>query len=75
MVRGETMETTLKIGDQVSCKKFGSLKHDFIGTVEKIYDNSAMVSIDKYDESDNITVTDFHNRAIVRLSSMKKVSA
>ncbi|GAW64005.1 hypothetical protein FC65_GL000993 [Ligilactobacillus acidipiscis DSM 15836] len=69
------METTLKIGDQVSCKKFGSLKHDFVGTVEKIYDNSAMVSIDKYDESDNITVTDFHNRAIVRLSSMKKVSA
>ncbi|HIZ96284.1 MAG TPA: DUF2187 domain-containing protein [Candidatus Ligilactobacillus excrementavium] len=69
------METTLKIGDQVNCKRFGSLKHDFVGTIEKIYDNSAMVSIDKFDKSDNVTVTDFHNRAIVRLGNMKKVSA
>ncbi len=69
------METSLKIGDQVDCKKFGSLKHDFVGTIEKFYDNSAMVSIDKYDKSDNITVSDFHKRAIVRLSNIKKVSA
>lgn len=68
------METTLKIGDQVSCKKFGSMKHDFLGTVEKIYDNSAMVSIDKNDAEDDITVTDFHKRAIVRLAGLKKIS-
>ena len=68
------METNLKIGDQVACKKFGSMKHDFVGTIEKIYENSAMVSIDKNDEEDNITVTDFHSRAIVRLSKMKKIS-
>ncbi|GBG94492.1 hypothetical protein LFYK43_09510 [Ligilactobacillus salitolerans] len=66
------MESVFKIGDQVNCKKFGSLQKDFIGTIEKIYDNSAMVSIDKFDESDAVAVADFHNRAIVRLDSIKK---
>lgn len=29
------METKFEIGDRVKCKKFASLTHDFIGTIEK----------------------------------------
>ena len=69
------METKFEIGDRVKCKKFASLTHDFIGTIEKIYENSAMVTIVEHDKADSVVVTDFHNRAVVRLSDMNKVAA
>ena len=36
------METKFEIGDRVKCKKFASLTHDFIGTIEKIYENQLL---------------------------------
>lgn len=69
------MRTDFEIGDRVNCKKFGSLTHDFVGKVEKIYENSAMVSIEEHHDDDSVTVSDFHNRAVVGLKNMKKISA
>ncbi|KRM18827.1 hypothetical protein FC40_GL000612 [Ligilactobacillus hayakitensis DSM 18933 = JCM 14209] len=69
------MENEFKIGDNVKCKKFASLTQDFEGVIEKLYENSAMVSITKHASEDSVVVTDFHNRAVVRLSEMKKLNA
>ena len=69
------METKIEVGDKVKCKKFGSLKHDFIGSVEKKYENSAVVAILEHDNEDSVAVTDFHNRAVVRFDCMKKIYA
>ncbi|KRM96650.1 hypothetical protein FC19_GL000948 [Liquorilactobacillus aquaticus DSM 21051] len=74
MNEGELMEANFEIGEKVKCKKFGALNHDFVGSIEKIYENSAMVSIIEHDDSDELAVSDFHKRAIVRLKSMKKIS-
>jgi hypothetical protein len=70
---GDQMETNFKIGQKVKCKKFGSLNHDFVGSIEKIYENSALVNILEHDQEDEVAVNDFHKRAIVRLKSMKKI--
>ncbi|WP_057896062.1 hypothetical protein [Liquorilactobacillus oeni] len=68
------MDSMFNIGEKVKCKKFGTLTHDFVGSIEKVYENSAMVAILDHDASDEVAVNDFHNRVIVRLRDMKKVS-
>ena len=65
----------VKIGQILAATSEEELKHPFQGKVEKIYENSAMVTIVEHDKADSVVVTDFHNRAVVRLSDMKKVAA
>ncbi|WP_461240877.1 DUF2187 domain-containing protein [Paucilactobacillus sp. N302-9] len=60
-----------EIGDNVKCKKFGSLEHDFAGEIEKVYENSVLVSIKDFDESDQSAVNELNQRAIVRKSEIK----
>lgn len=60
-----------EIGDNVQCKKFGSLEHDFAGEIEKVYENSVLVSIKDFDESDQSAVNELNQRAIVRKSEIK----
>ncbi|AYF92710.1 DUF2187 domain-containing protein [Apilactobacillus bombintestini] len=55
----------LKVGDYVSAPRFGYLKHDFAGTIEKIYENSVMVFIDDHHEEDSIVVNEYNKRAVV----------
>lgn len=69
------METKLKVGDKVTCDKFASLTHDFVGAIEKIYENSAVVEILEHHKDDTVVVGDFHNRAVVALDHMKKKTA
>ncbi|WP_290033745.1 DUF2187 domain-containing protein [Ligilactobacillus cholophilus] len=64
------MAKKFKVGDKVTCKAFGPLKHNFSGTVEKIYENSALIRFSEFDPKDKIAVSDLHNQAIVRLTSM-----
>lgn len=68
-------KTDLAVGDNVKCQKYAGLTHDFEGRIQKIYENSAMVQITQHHEEDRMTVGDFHNRAIVSLKKMKKISA
>ena len=69
------METNFQIGDRVACDKFASMSHDFVGSIEKIYENSAVVEIIEHHKDDNVAVTDFHNRTVVSLKHMKKITA
>ncbi|MCK8624251.1 DUF2187 domain-containing protein [Apilactobacillus xinyiensis] len=64
-------EKELKIGDYVSAPKFGYLKHDFFGTIEKIYENSVMVFITDNDKEDSIVVNEYNKRAIVSKKNAK----
>ncbi|KRM10580.1 hypothetical protein FD16_GL001182 [Paucilactobacillus suebicus DSM 5007 = KCTC 3549] len=66
--------TEFEIGDKVTCKKFGSLEHDFSGEVEKVYENSILVAIKDFDKQDQLTVNELNQRAIVRKSEAKKVA-
>ena len=51
------------------------MKYDFEGKIEKIYENSAVVEIVKHHDEDKEAVGDFHNRTVVSLKHMKKITA
>lgn len=63
-----------QIGDNVECKKFGSLEHDFTGEIEKVYENSVLVNIKDFNALDQVAVTELNQRAIVRKSEIKKLA-
>lgn len=64
-----------EIGDVVGCKKFGPMDHDFQGVVEKVYNNSIMVSINDFDPADKSGVNELNGRAVVRQSEAKMIKA
>lgn len=64
-----------EIGDVVSCKKFGPMDHDFQGVVEKVYNNSIMVSINDFDPADRSGVNELNGRAVIRQSEAKMIKA
>ncbi len=64
-----------EIGDVVGCKKFGPMDHDFQGVVEKVYNNSVMVSINDFDPADKSGVNELNGRAVVRQSEAKMIKA
>lgn len=61
-------------GDVVESPKFGPLDHGFSGKVDKVYNNSLLVSIDKFDPADQSGVNELNGRAIVRMSNAKALS-
>ena len=54
-----------EIGDVVKGKKFGPMEHDFSGVVEKVYNNSIMISIQDFDPSDKSGVNELNGRAVI----------
>ncbi|KRK60278.1 hypothetical protein [Limosilactobacillus antri] len=64
-----------EIGDVVGCKKFGPMDHDFQGVVEKVYNNSVMVSINDFDPADKSGVNELNGRAVVRQDEVKMIKA
>ena len=64
-----------EIGDVVGCKKFGPMDHSFQGVVEKVYNNSVMVSINDFDPADKSGVNELNGRAVVRQSEAKMIKA
>lgn len=64
-----------EIGDVVGCKKFGPMDHDFQGVVEKVYNNSIMVSINDFDPADKSGVNELNGRAVIRQSEAKMIKA
>ncbi|BAP85822.1 hypothetical protein LOOC260_112850 [Paucilactobacillus hokkaidonensis JCM 18461] len=67
----EEVEEKFKIGDTLTCKKFGSLEHDFTGEIEKVYENSVLVNITEFDDEDQMAVSELNKRAIVRKSEIE----
>ncbi len=64
-----------KIGDEVKAGKFGPLEHDFGGIVEKVYENSIMISIKDFNPADKTSVNELNGRAVVRKDEAKMVKA
>lgn len=64
-----------EIGDLVKAKKFGPMDHDFTGIVEKVYNNSVMISIQDFDPSDKNGVNELNSRAVIRQSEAKMIKA
>ena len=61
-------------GDVVESPKFGPLDHGFSGKVDNVYNNSLLVSIDKFNPADQSGVNELNGRAIVRMSKAKALS-
>jgi uncharacterized protein YkvS len=64
-----------EIGDIVKGKKFGPMDHDFTGVVEKVYNNSIMVSIQDFDPADKSGVNELNGRAVLRQKEAKMIKA
>ncbi|BDZ32135.1 DUF2187 domain-containing protein [Lactiplantibacillus sp. WILCCON 0030] len=60
----------INVGDRVKCQKNGNTDHDFYAKVEKIYENSAYVTITHYDSRDDINVVELQYRAVISLKKM-----
>lgn len=61
----------ISVGDRVKCQKNGNTDYDFYAKVEKIYENSAFVTITHYDLRDDINVAELQYRAVIALKKMK----
>ncbi|MFC6180963.1 DUF2187 domain-containing protein [Lactiplantibacillus daowaiensis] len=60
----------IAVGDRVKCQKNGNTDYDFYAKVEKIYENSAYVTITHYDVRDDINVAELQYRAVIALNKM-----
>lgn len=54
-----------EIGEKITVRKSADVPLSFKGTVTKLYDNSAMVSIDSYEDEYEEIVADLQNKTIV----------
>ena len=61
----------IAVGDQVRCQKNGNTDYDFYAKVEKVYENSAYVTITNYDKRDDVKVSDLLYRAVIAFKKMK----
>lgn len=64
----------MAVGDRVKCQKNGNTDYDFYAKVEKVYENSAYVTITHYDVRDDINVAELQYRAVIALKKMKLVT-
>ncbi|MDR1473793.1 MAG: hypothetical protein LBI41_04495 [Lactobacillales bacterium] len=55
----------LKIGHKYRVLPI-EFKNEIIGEVMKIYENTALILVEKYDEKDRIAVIDKHQRVLVK---------
>lgn len=67
---GKETGQKFQIGDTVYCEKFGPMKHQFKGTIGKIYENSALIHFTDFNEKDKIAAGDLHNQAIIGLNDL-----
>ncbi|WEV41232.1 DUF2187 domain-containing protein [Lactobacillus sp. ESL0684] len=61
----------VKLDDIVSAKSEEELTKPFIGKVEKIYENSAMLAIIDYDPADKTAVSDLNKKLVVNFKNLK----
>lgn len=62
-----------ELNDLVLCAANGNMEHDFIGRIEKKYENSAMVTIMERHAEDHWNAIDLAGRAIISFSKMEAV--
>lgn len=60
----------LYVNQPVTCHVLEDLKHEFTGTIEKIYENSCLVNIDAHDPEDDTAVSELNNKIVVSINSL-----
>ena len=65
-------KSDVKIDDILSAKSEEELTKPFIGKVEKIYENSALLTIIDYDEVDDTAVSDLNQKIVVNFKNLKE---
>lgn len=65
----------VKLGQILAATSEEEMKHPFQGKVEKIYENSALLSITSYDPEDETAVSDLNNKMVVNFKKLKKVKS
>lgn len=66
------MSQEIVIGDKVSVRKAKDVPLSFKGTVEKLYANAAMLTIDSFSPDDASLVEDMKNKTVVTYKHIKK---
>ncbi|MBT8897402.1 hypothetical protein ACXO2Y_03780 [Lactobacillus delbrueckii subsp. bulgaricus] len=61
----------VELGAVVNAKSEEELKKQFQGTVEKIYENSALLAITSFDDVDAAAVSDLNYKLVVSFKNMK----
>ncbi|CAM3150423.1 hypothetical protein SAMN04487792_0521 [Lactobacillus bombicola] len=64
-------KTDIKLDDILSAKSEEELTKPFLGKVEKIYENSALLSIIDYDKADKTAVSDLNKKIVVNFKNLK----
>ena len=64
-------KSDIKVGALVGAKSEEELKKPFIGKVEKIYENSALLAITSYDPVDETAISDLNNKIVVNFKNLK----
>ncbi|AWN34002.1 MAG: DUF2187 domain-containing protein [Lactobacillus sp.] len=63
----------VKADDILSAKSEEELTKPFLGKVEKIYENSALLSIIDFDPTDKTAVSDLNHKIVVNFKNLKSV--
>ena len=61
-----------KEGMVVLCRANGNMEHDFVGRIQKCYENSALVEILDYAPQDQVNVQDLIGRTVIAFNRMKR---
>ena len=64
-------KSDVKVGALVGAKSEEELKKPFIGKVEKVYENSALLAITSYDPVDETAISDLNNKIVVNFKNLK----
>ncbi|WP_125705111.1 hypothetical protein [Lacticaseibacillus daqingensis] len=66
------MAQEVNIGSQVDVKKSANVPLSFTGTIEKLYANAALLSIDSFDAADAEIVEDLKHKTVINYKNMKQ---
>ena len=62
----------ITIGQSYICKPVG-LKNSVVGTVEQIYTNTVVITVEDCEKVDRATVIEFQHRMLVKHADVKEV--
>lgn len=61
------------IGEKITVRKSAEVPLSFKGTVTKLYENSALVSIDSYEDKYDEVAADLQNKTVVGFKHIRPV--
>ena len=62
----------IHLGDTLQCKVNEDMEHPFTGTVQKVYENSALLDITDYEVADKQNVTELNFKIVINFKAIEK---